>query len=282
VAVYPVDIRGSQTHGVSITASTSASGVYAGTVAGDGQNTMSTNGMSNLIGEQTLNKFTEHETLFDIAKQTGGRAFVNTNDFGDAILHSISEGTTYYTVSFAPPKTDEKITYHSIEVKLDRPNTKLSYRRGYYTSAHVVESPQVGASALQGALQPGMPPATTLLFSVQVVPPGPGRPNVLLQYTINPASLHFSDDENGVRKVVVDCLAIAYDSKGKPAGLVSDTMEGSIKTARFDEALQKGIPATQELHLLPGTYYLKTGIMDRNSSQIGTLDIPLVVPITLN
>jgi hypothetical protein len=242
---------------------------------------MSPDGMTNLLAEQSNNTFTEHETLLDIAKQTGGSAFLNTNDFGDAILHSIADGTTYYTVAFAPPKTDEKPAYHTIEVKLDRANTKLSYRRGYYSSTHVIESPQVGASALQGALQPGMPPSTTLFFNVQVQPPGPGHPSVVLQYTINPANLHFSDDVNGVRKVTVDCMAIAFDSKGKPVALVSDTMEGSIKTAHFDEAIQKGLPATQALQLPPGTYYLKTGIMDRNSSQIGTLDIPLVVPLAL-
>jgi hypothetical protein len=238
--------------------------------------------MSNLLAEQSLNKLTEHETLLDLAKQTGGRAFLNTNDFGDAILRSIADGTTYYTVAFAPPKTDDKPAYHAIEVKLARPDTKLSYRRGYYSAPHAIESPRVGAAALQGALQPGMPPATSLLFNVQVQPPGPGRRHLILKYNINPANLHFSDDVNGSRKVVIDCMAIAFDSKGKPIAVVSDTMEGTVKTAHFDEAVRAGLPATQELDLLPGTYYLKTGIMDRNSSQIGTLDISVEIPLALN
>lgn len=278
VAVYPVDIRGMQTHGVSITASTSATQIYTGIVAGDAPNTISTDGMSNLIAEQTINKLGENDTLLDLASQTGGRAFLNTNDFGDAILRSISDGTNYYTVAFAPPKTDDKPSYHSLSVKLNRRDAKLNYRRGYYTAAHVVESPKVGAAALQGAMQPGMPPSTTLLFSVHVEPPKPGNTRVVLQYTINPASVHFSNDVDGFRKVTIDCLAIAFNNKGKTVSVVSDTMEGSIKSSHFDEVIKNGLPATQELQLQPGTYYLKTGIMDRNSSQIGTLDIPLVVP----
>jgi VWFA-related protein len=282
VAVYPVDIRGAQTRGIDLSLNTSATGAYTGIVAGDALNTTSPDGFSNLLSDQANFAFTEQATMLDVAKQTGGHAFINTNDFGDAILRSIADGTTYYTVAFAPPKTDERPTYHSINVKLNRPDAKLSYRRGYYTYARVVESPQVGASALQGALQPGMPPSTTLFFSVNVQPPGPGHSQVQLQYTINPANIHFSDDVNGHRKVVIDCMAIAFDSKGKVVGLVSDTMEGSIQSSHFNEVLQNGLPATQSLQLPPGSYYLKTGIMDRNSSQIGTLDIPLEVPVSFN
>jgi VWFA-related protein len=278
VAVYPIDIRGVETRGVNISASTSATQVYTGIVVGDATNTISTDGMSNLLAEQTINKLGENETLLDLAKETGGRAFLNTNDFGGSILRSIADGTYYYAVAFAPPKTDDKPAYHSLTVKLNRPDAKLNYRRGYFTSSQVVESPKVGAAALQGAMQPGMPPSTTLLFSVHVQPPKPGNTRVVLQYTINPASVHFSDDANGFRKATIDCLAIAFDSKGKTVSVVSDTMEGSIKSSHFDEVVKNGLPATQELQLQPGTYYLKTGIMDRNSSQIGTLDIPLVVP----
>jgi hypothetical protein len=234
--------------------------------------------MADLIAEQTINRRGENDTLLDLARQTGGRAYLNTNDFGDAILRSIADGTSYYTVAFAPPKTNDKPSYHSLTVKLNRPDVKLNYRRGYYTAAQVVQSPKVGAAALQGAMQPGMPPSTTLLFSVHVEPPKPGNTRVVLQYTINPASVHFSNDVDGFRKVTIDCLAIAFNNKGKTVSVVSDTMEGSIKSSHFDEVLKNGLPATQELQLQPGTYYLKTGIMDRNSSQIGTLDIPLVVP----
>lgn len=282
VAIYPIDIRGSQARGVDNSVSTTASSAFTGVIAGDAQNTVSTDGYSNLLALQASGHFDENATMFEVAKETGGRAFVNTNALGDSIQRSISDGTSYYTVAFAPPKTDDKPAYHAIEVKLNRPDIKLSYRRGYYSAAHLVESPKVGAAALQGALQPGMPPSTTLLFNVKVLPPGPGHKFTVLQYSIDPSHLKFTDDQEGVRHVTVDCMSIAFDSKGKPVAQISDTMEGKISSAHFNEAVQNGVPATQELNLPPGTYYLKTGIMDRNSSQIGTLDIPLVVPVTFN
>jgi len=39
-----------------------------------------------------------------------------------------------------------------------------------------------------------------------------------------------------------------------------------------------GVPAKQDLTLKPGVYNLRLGVMDRVSQQIGTLDVPLVIP----
>ena len=42
--------------------------------------------------------------------------------------------------------------------------------------------------------------------------------------------------------------------------------------------MNNGLPAQQELTLPPGAYNLRLGVMDAPSQQIGTVDVPLVVP----
>ena len=69
-----------------------------------------------------------------VAEQTGGEAFVGTNDLKRAMQRSMDDGSTYYTLAYTPDKIDPETAFHRIEVKVDHPDVKLAYRRGYYSS----------------------------------------------------------------------------------------------------------------------------------------------------
>ena len=69
-----------------------------------------------------------------VAEQTGGEAFLGTNDLKRAMQRSMEDGETYYTLAYTPDKVDPQTAFHRIEVKVTHPDVKLSYRRGYYSS----------------------------------------------------------------------------------------------------------------------------------------------------
>ena len=73
----------------------------------------------------------------------------------------------------------------------------------------------------------------------------------------------------------------AYDKEGKEVAHASDTLDGAIQQAAYETVMAHGVPAQQTISLQPGTYNLRLGVMDRTSQQIGTLDVPLVVPETV-
>ena len=98
-----------------------------------------------------------------VAEQTGGEAFPGTNDLKRAMQRSMEDGATYYTLAYTPDKVDPQTAFHRIEVKVNHPDAKLAYRRGYYSSPAKAGSTQTGVAALRGALQPGMPPSTMLV-----------------------------------------------------------------------------------------------------------------------
>ena len=279
IAVYPIDIRGLQNRGLDISTSTLASGTFTDTrdaVGSHGLQATSGSGAGDLLNQQASAYSDERSTMLGIAEQTGGRAFLNTNDFRTAMARSIDDGSTFYTLAFTPGKHDEKAAYHRIEIKLDRPDVRLSYRRGYYSEPRQT-SVEAGTAALRGALQPGMPPATMLFVTAVIHPPDGKNPKVRIDYVVNPNNVTFAEEPGNKKRVVLDCMAIAYDKEGKEAGHASDTLDGAIPVSAYDAVLAHGLPAQQEISLPPGNYTLRLGVMDRPTQQIGTVTVPLVI-----
>ncbi len=270
VALYPVDVRGLQGRGVDISNSATEAGNW--TTPGNAPN------YGDLLASQASTYSDERYTMKAMAEQTGGEAFLGTNDLKRAMQRSMEDGSTYYTLAYTPDKVDPQMVFHRIEVKVDHPDIRLAYRRGYYSSPAKAASPATGAAALRGALQPGMPPSTMLFMTATVLPPDATHKDVRLQYIINPNGVTFTDKPDQHKQITLDCIAIAYDKDGKEVGHASDTLDGTIKPAAYETVMNNGIPAQQEISLPPGAYNLRLGVMDRSSQQIGTLDVPLVVP----
>ena len=270
IAVYPVDVRGLQTHGIDISTSATESGAWT-----SGENS---NSYGQLTQGQTAAFSDERATMRQVADQTGGEAFTGTNNLKRAMQRSMEDGATYYTLAYTPDKVDPQTAFHRIEVKVNHPDIKLAYRRGYYSSPTKAASPQTGVAALRGALQPGMPPSTMLFMTAKVLPPDESHKDVRIQYVVNPNGVTFADVPDQRKRITLDCIAIAYNQDGREVAHASDTLDGTIKAAAYDTVMNNGIPAQQEIALPPGAYNLRLGVMDRPSQQIGTLDVQLVVP----
>jgi VWFA-related protein len=269
IAVYPVDVRGLQGRGVDISTSATEAGLY--TSSPNSEN------YGGLLATQGSKAADERFTMRQVAEQTGGEAFLGTNDLKRAMQRSMDDGATYYTLAYTPDKVDPQTVFHRIEVKVTQPDVKLSYRRGYYSSPPKGGTSAIGAAALRGALQPGMPQSTMLFITASVLPPDATHKNVRIQYIVNPNGVTFTDAPDQRKHLVLDCIAIAYDKDGKEVAHASDTLDGTIKQAAYETVMNNGIPAQQEMTLPPGAYNLRLGVMDRPSQQIGTVDVPLVV-----
>ncbi len=269
IAVYPVDVRGLQGRGVDISTSATESGLY--TSAPNSAN------YGDLLATQASNYSDERFTMKQVAEQTGGEAFLGTNDLKRAMQRSMEDGSTYYTLAYTPDKVDPQTAFHRIEVKVNQPSVKLAYRRGYYSSPPKAGSPATEGAALRGALQPGMPQSTMLFLTASVLPPDASHKNVRIQYIVNPNGVTFADMPDQRKHITLDCIAVAYDNDGKEVAHASDTLDGTIKASAYETVMTNGIPAQQELTLPPGAYNLRLGVMDRSSQQIGTVDVPLIV-----
>lgn len=102
-----------------------------------------------------------------------------------------------------------------------------------------------------------MPPATMLFVMVRVTPPKGKQKTVKINYIISPNNVTFTDEPEHKKRILVDCMAIAFDNNGKEVAHASDTLDGTIPITAYEAIMQQGVLANQEIELKPGTYNLR-------------------------
>jgi VWFA-related protein len=276
IAVYPIDIRGTIVVGSGLDIS---SPTVDGSVERIG-------GMRDRTSQrQTTMQWDDHEAMTDIARETGGQAFYGSNDLKAALSRSMEDGSNYYTIAYTPQNHDWNGKYRKIEIKCAQGSSKLTYRRGYYavTETNLAANgkavdDQVGL-LFATAMHPEAPTSTMILLKVQVLPPDATHKSVRIDYAINAGDVTFTDTPEKSKRVMLDLMAVAWSKDGKPAAEDSGKIDTAIPFSTYKDVLRSYIPAHQELEVKPGTYTLRLGVVDRSSKKIGTLDVPLTVPV---
>jgi VWFA-related protein len=214
-------------------------------------------------------------TMRDVAEQTGGEAFYNSNDLKTAMKRSMEHGSTYYTLGYVPLNQKWDGGFRHIAVKLSRPGLKPDYRQGYYAIPNEPSPANAAHRMLVAEMQPGVPQSTMLLLRVKVTPPSDKNAKVSIDYGVYASDLTFTGDEQKHAKL--EFVAVAWDKDNKAAGDVSETMDLNVKPETFQRMLNTGVPAHQELALKQGSYKLRLGVMDYSNNKIGTLEVPIIV-----
>jgi VWFA-related protein len=67
-----------------------------------------------------------------LAVQSGGRVLNSSNDITGEIAACTADAEAFYVLSFEAAHADHANEYHALEVKVDKPGTKVRTRTGYY------------------------------------------------------------------------------------------------------------------------------------------------------
>ena len=93
---------------------------------------------STRAGRMPLPKFASmtersgQDFLETLARDTGGRAFLDSNDLGTGLLQAQRDAESYYLVGYEPLEVGKKGAFRAVKIATTRPNVTLRYRRGYY------------------------------------------------------------------------------------------------------------------------------------------------------
>ncbi len=275
IAVYPISLLGMETGGVP------ASSSGAGEVSGIGGPIGTT--LNPQIGDTMRDQFTGRAALRaelnDLADQTGGEAFVGTNDFAGALRRSMLDGCNYYTLAYRPSNGKWDGRFRKIHVALVQKSGSVTYRRGYFAvpDAHPAAD---SAQELHFAMQPETPESTMLSLRSRVRLPDAQHPAVRVDSVLDPANAGFSTTPDGKRHAQFLVLLIALNDGEQQVAAppqTSGVLRLDLTPDQYQIAMTSGIPVHLQLELKPGKYRLRLGVSDMSTHDLGTLDMPVEV-----
>jgi VWFA-related protein len=275
IAVYPISLLGMETGGVP------ASSSGAGEVSGIGGPTGTT--LNPQIGDTMRDQFTGRAALRaelnDLANQTGGEAFVGTNDFAGALRRSMLDGCNYYTLAYRPSNGKWNGQFRKIHVELVQKSASLTYRRGYFAVPDVQPAAD-SAQEMHFAMQPETPESTMLSLRVRVRLPDAQHSAVRVDSVLDPANAGFSTTADSKRHAQFLVLLIALNDGEQQVAAppqTSGVLRLDLTPDQYKIAMTSGIPVHLQLELKPGKYRLRLGVSDMSTHDLGTLDMPVDV-----
>jgi VWFA-related protein len=282
IAIYPIDPRGLAGNSVySDVSNTSSTGESLG-VTLSGRGFRGQNGANSELNRTSEELLHAHDTMEDLAGRTGGKAYYNSNDLDTAILKSMQDGSTYYTLSYSPDNKEWTGKFRKINVKTTRSGVKLRYRLGYFAidpQSYAKLDDKRRASDLGNALSVDFPVSTALMFRAQVVPPSEKTQNhVLIKYAIDPHAISFEHQDDGLEHASVNCAAEVYSPKGQTIKIDVNGVTGALKPDIYQKVLQNWLPCSQTFDLPPGDYMLRIGVRDNRTGLTGTTNATLKIP----
>jgi VWFA-related protein len=326
VAVYPVDVKGLEANPLFSAASDNALAPLSvqasipdrpGQGGGGGSSGVSNlrvpnpnNGMSFAVMQNQLEQFElaqtdEHSTMTQLASQTGGQAFFNTNGIAQAIQTAAEQGSNYYALSYTPLNKKYDGSFRKVKVVIAGGKYHLAYRSGYYAIdpfTPVKPTKDLTSSLARAAMQAGSPQSRQILFGARVVAVGKPRvvqdspanvkppkkraenqpPLEIQRYAIDHAvtfsDLHFTPAADGTYHDMLDFMVTTFDEEGKLMASQAAHTVSNLKPEALQDVMAGGLRMHQEMDVPVKCVTMRLGVEDVSNGHIGTLEIRLPVP----
>jgi VWFA-related protein len=264
MAIYTMDLRGLQA-------------LVAG---GEAQNA-SMRGTSPYSGQATINalnsNFTTQETLVTLASDTGGRAFLDSNDFNQVFKGVQQDTSTYYLLGYHSTNPARDGHYRRIGVKVNVPGVKIDYRRGYYAPADYQHSTKEDKELqLQQELASELPSTDLPLYlGVEYFRLEARKFFIPISLVVPGSEIPFgrSSDRD---KATLDVIGIVLDSEQRPVTRIRDTVKLVVDTS--SEVRKKNVQYDTGLSLPPGKYHLKFVVRENQTGRMGSFETDVEVP----
>ncbi len=264
VSIYTVDTRGLQAI---------VPGGDATRASGRGTALFSGRGVSQQFSQLAASQ----DTLGSLASDTGGRAFMDSNDFAPAFERVQRDMSAYYLLGYATANLNKDGRFRTIRVRVKRPNTKVEARGGYFAdrdfqhTARTDRETQLQEQLFSAVSATDLP----VLVNAGYYRMAADRYYVPIALAV-PGSAIPIPAEKDKDKLVLDVLGVVTDEQDRPVGRIRQTLNlpaGSTGTLTSRQILYQS-----SVTLPPGRFSVKVVVRENTSGLMGSFQAPVVVP----
>jgi len=262
VAIYAIDTRGLQAV---------VPGGDARQASGRGQSLFSGRG----VQQQFDQLASSQETLTTLASDTGGRAFTDSNDFGEAFARVQRDMSAYYLLGYSSTNTTKDGRFRRIQVRVKHDGMRVEARAGYYAER---DFGHTSRNDRESQLQEQMFAAVSATDLPVLVTGGwfrlaPDKYYVPVSLTVPGSAVPVLNANDFVS---LDVLGMVRDERNFPVGRFRETLKlppGTEKTLAGKQVLyQSGVT------LPPGRFSVKVVVRENATGLMGSFEAPIVVP----
>ncbi len=268
VNIYPIDARGLMADPPGGGASKGASrgtGIFNGSV----------------YNSQRAQINDSQETLVTLAADTGGKAFLDSNDLALGIKEAQQDLRSYYILGYYSTNSAEDGKYRRISIKLTNgmQGVKLEHRPGYYAGKVWGKmNGQDKEQQLKEAISAG-DPVTDLPLALQIdyFRVGPTAYFVPISVKV-PGSVIALAAKGGASVTQFDFLGQIQDETHAVVGNVRDFIKIKLDEDKTASAGRKSYQYNAGFTLEPGRYHAKFLVRENISGKMGTFETRFTVP----
>lgn len=222
-----------------------------------------------------------------LAETTGGRFIRNKALPKDEIKGILDAETGYYLLGYEPEgETFRGKQFHKIEVRLKkRPELEVGARRGFYGTSQKSDDKKVKPKSRTNEIS---------LYQALFSPVLENELNVRLTtlcehekkedriralFHIKGEDLTLVNDDDGMKKVVLETVGILFDEDGKVIDEFNQTYPIRIPKNGIQTVLSNGLDYSRDFKVKkPGVHSVRFIIRDSNSKRLGTVADYVEVP----
>jgi VWFA-related protein len=256
---------------------------------------------SRQAGRNLAETKTPQAILETLAEDTGGRSFLNPNDFDDSLALAIRETSDYYLLDWRPDTESQRAGKSRLEVVVKgRPELRVRLRRHIFNlkpeetttaakkATDQATTPEDELRATLGSLYPHRELPTSL--SVGYVRTVTGGPTLNVSMQLDGLALNFGEsgesregasDEKPLTRTQseVDVVGVALDDRGSFSSFKQKlTVPRETVFGRAEHFVQWN----QSLPLPPGLYQVRVAVRERDTGRTGSamqwIEIPKIDP----
>ena len=267
VAIHPIDARGlvaTAPLGDASRPSPGGLGMFTGTLAMAGTN--------NLQRSQ--------DTLFALAKDTGGTAMFDYNDLSLGIVNAARSIGSYYVIGYYTANTAEDGRFRRVRVALTGGRqAELTYRQGYYADKTFARFSEADKERqLEEALLLD-DPVTEIPIAMEVNYFQLNRAEYFVPVAVKiPGSELELARRRGALRTSIDFIGEVKDEFGITQQNVRDKLDIRLDEQTAQQLATRPLQYETGFTLLPGNYVLKILARDAVTGRIGTYQAAFRIP----
>jgi len=261
VSIYPVDARGLQA-----------------IVPGGSARQASRGGLSAFTGSAVAGQFSQlaaqQETLTSLASDTGGTAFTDSNDFGEAFNRVERDISAYYILGFASTNTAKDGRFRRITVRVkNHSNVKVDAKDGYYADrdfAHTAKNDRE-AQLMEQLATPIAATDVPIFVTAGWFRLATDRYYVPISVAVPGSAVPVASE-----KTTLDVAGVIRDERGAPVGRIRDTI--TLPPTTSESLAARQVLYQTGVTLPPGRFSVKVAVRENGTGQTGTFEAPVAVP----